>query len=87
MHGIDLGPLTPRIPKVIKSVDLAPAVFVDDLPRLRERLDEPPADLTLIGRRALRSNNSWMHNSARLVKGKNDCTLMMHPDDAQSRGL
>jgi anaerobic selenocysteine-containing dehydrogenase len=94
-HGVDLGPLEPRLPKVLatkgRRVALAPAPFVDDVARLEARLEEAPAsradELLLIGRRNLRSNNSWMHNSQRLVKGPEACTLIMHPDDARSRGL
>ena len=89
-HGVDLGPLQPRLPGRLRTpdrrVDLAPATFLDDVPRLRARLDRPPGDLVLIGRRQLRSNNSWMHNSERLVKGKPRCTLLVHPDDAAARG-
>ena len=90
-HGIDLGPLVPQFPARLQTRDkrlrLAPQVFLADLPRLESRLGDPPAGLVLIGRRALRSNNSWMHNSERLVKGPAACTLLMHPDDAQARGL
>jgi anaerobic selenocysteine-containing dehydrogenase len=43
--------------------------------------------LLLIGRRQLRSNNSWMHNCHRLVRGKQRCTLLMHPEDAVRLGL
>jgi anaerobic selenocysteine-containing dehydrogenase len=64
-------------------------VYLDDLPRLRRRLERHGAhgDLVLIGRRQPRSNNSWMHNSERLVKGTSRCTLLIHPDDARDRGL
>ena len=90
-HGVDLGPLQPRLPARLQTRDkrlrLSPKAFLADLPRLESRLDEAPADLVLIGRRALRSNNSWMHNSERLVKGPAACTLLMHPDDAAARGL
>ncbi len=93
-HGIDLGPLVPRMPAVLNTpthrVQLAPPRLVADLPRLRARLDAPapaPDTLLLIGRRTLRSNNSWMHNSLRMVKGRPRCTLLMHPDDAARRGL
>ena len=90
-HGVALGPMKPALPEALDTEDqrlaLAPQVFVDDLPRLAERVAEPPPSLTLIGRRSLRSNNSWMHNSARLVKGRSPCTLLMHPDDAHERGL
>jgi anaerobic selenocysteine-containing dehydrogenase len=92
-HGIDLGPLEPCLPARLgtpgKTIDLAPGRFVQDLPRLREwaRQVDSNGSLRLIGRRDLRSNNSWMHNSERLVKGRDRCTLLMHPDDAGSRGL
>lgn len=91
-HGLDLGALEPRLPGRLQHADrrirLVPAVYEQDLPRLRARLDEAAPDgLVLIGRRQLRSNNSWMHNSLRLVKGKPRCTLMIHPDDAAARGL
>ena len=91
-HGIDLGPLEPVLPDRLftrdKRIDLAPSIYLEDLPRLAASLDTPPnGELSLIGRRELRTNNSWMHNSHRLVKGKERCTLMMHPDDAAARGL
>ncbi|MCC7535785.1 MAG: molybdopterin oxidoreductase family protein [Deltaproteobacteria bacterium] len=92
-HGLDLGPLVPRLPDVLRTRDrrvhLAPAPLVADLDRLAAGLDREPADgeLLLIGRRSLRSNNSWMHNSHRLVKGPARCTLLMHPEDARQRGL
>jgi anaerobic selenocysteine-containing dehydrogenase len=94
-HGIDLGPLRPALPARLctpgRRIHLAPAPFVADLERLRGELDAAPIadpdELLLIGRRQLRSNNSWMHNSRRLVKGKETCTLLMHPDDAARRGL
>ncbi len=93
-HGVDLGPLEPRLPEVLatpqKRIALAPRPFLDDVARLEARLDAARLDdeqLLLIGRRQLRSNNSWMHNSERLVKGPEACTLLMHPDDARARGL
>jgi anaerobic selenocysteine-containing dehydrogenase len=88
-HGVDLGPLTPRLPGRLKSgvVELAPALYLADLPRLAARFERPPHGLVMIGRRHLRSNNSWMHNSERLVKGPPRCTLMIHPDDATARNL
>jgi anaerobic selenocysteine-containing dehydrogenase len=91
-HGIDLGPLEPRIPEVLKTptgqVELAPPSFLADLPRLVDALAEHRnGDLTLIGRRHVRSNNSWMHNVDVLVKGKDRCTLQVHPDDASRLGL
>jgi anaerobic selenocysteine-containing dehydrogenase len=92
-HGIDLGPLEPRLPEVLRTpsgmVELAAEPLVADVARLRAALDRtaeaPP--LVLIGRRQLRSNNSWMHNVGVLVKGRPRCTLLVHPDDAARYGL
>jgi anaerobic selenocysteine-containing dehydrogenase len=91
-HGIDLGPLRPQLPARLgtpgKRLQLAPEIFLRDLQRLEARLAQPAQEgLVLIGRRALRSNNSWMHNSLRLVKGPAGCVLLMHPEDAAARGL
>jgi anaerobic selenocysteine-containing dehydrogenase len=90
-HGLDLGPLESRFPGRLrtpgKRIDVAPRRLVADLPRLRTMMRAAPAELVLIGRRQLRSNNSWCHNSARLVKGKPRCTLLMHPRDAAARGI
>jgi len=92
-HGIDLGPLQPRMPAAMRQpdgmIDLAPEVLVGDVAqRMVPLLDADPDDgLLLIGRRHLRSNNSWMHNVEVLVKGKPRCTLQVHPDDAGARGL
>ena len=92
-HGIDLGPLAPCLPDRLgtpsKRMDLAPGPFVQDMGRLRDGLGGAESDgrLRLIGRRDLRSNNSWMHNSERLVKGRDRCTLLMHPGDAARHGL
>ena len=70
-------------------LELTPVPLVEDWRRVRARLDNPvPADrLLLIGRRHVRSNNSWMHNIESLVSGRSRCTLLMHPDDAKSRGI
>ncbi len=88
-HGIDLGPLTPRLRGLLagRKIDLAPALFAADVPRVEAHLQAAAGELVLIGRRSLRSNNSWMHNSQRLVKGPARCTLLVHPDDARRRGL
>jgi anaerobic selenocysteine-containing dehydrogenase len=91
-HGLDLGPLVPRLPERLGTADhkvhLAPAAYLGDLARLTATYAGPPAaGLVLIGRRHLRSNNSWMHNSERLAKGPARCTLLIHPDDAAARGL
>lgn len=92
-HGVDLGPLVPCVPERLPKgrIDLAPEAFVADLARLRsDLLDDPELEgprLRLIGRRQLRTNNSWMHNVPKLVSGKPRCTLLMHPTDAESRSL
>ncbi|MFC5261268.1 molybdopterin-dependent oxidoreductase [Kribbella qitaiheensis] len=89
--GIDLGPLQPALPGALrnksKRIDLAQRMILDDLPRLSAFLLAGRNGLVLIGRRHLRSNNSWMHNSARLVKGKPRHQLLMNPDDLLSRDL
>lgn len=98
--GIDLGPLQPQLPARLRSKDQTircdtPEPLAD-LARLRSEF--PAAGgaarehgqlrpLQLIGRRHVRSNNSWMHNYRRLVKGRNRCTLLMHPEDLQQRGI
>ncbi len=91
-HGIDLGPLQPRLPRALSTpsgkVELLPEPIREDLRRLEARLDESPREgLVLVGRRHLRSNNSWMHNVAPLMKGRDRCTLQIHPDDASRLGL
>lgn len=94
-HGEDLGALTSVIPQrlIDKRIYLAPDEIIADVPRLQAELSsqiEASADgfdLLLIGRRHVRSNNSWMHNVKRLVRGKNRCTMMMNPDDAEKYAL
>jgi len=91
-HGIDLGPLEPSLPDRLftadKKIDCAPEPLMKDLARLEEAVAETPDErLLLIGRRHLRSNNSWLHNSARLVKGPRRDQMLMHPDDLAARGL
>ena len=91
-NGVDLGPLQPSLPERLFTrdgkINLAPRRYLDDLGRLHEALAAPAGEsLQLIGRRHVRSNNSWMHNSQRLVKGKDRCTLMIHPKDASRLGL
>lgn len=89
-HGLDLGALEPRLPEALRTptgrIDLAPEPFVAALAGLSA---EPAADggMVLVGRRHLRSNNSWMHNSDRLARGRAQCTLQIHPDDAARLGL
>ena len=92
-HGLDWGPLIERMPTMIKTksgkVELAPEPIVADLDRLAVAFAKGPKDdgLVLVGRRHLRSNNSWMHNVKVLVKGKERCTLQVHPDDATRLGV
>ena len=93
-HGLDLGPLRPRLPGRLATPDrrirLVPDRFERDLQRLEAALSAPAGEageLLLVGRRLLRSNNSWMHNSRRLVKGPAACTLLLHPRDAAARAL
>ncbi len=93
-HGIDFGALKPQLPRRLftkdKKVVLAHPLFLKDLGRLNRTLSTMADDtypFSLIGRRHLRSNNSWMHNSKRLTKGKNRCTVLMHPKDATSLNL
>jgi anaerobic selenocysteine-containing dehydrogenase len=98
-HGVDLGALEPCLPARLRTpgrrIDAAPQPFLADLDRLRERLvaadataiATEPGELRLIGRRHVQSNNSWMHNVPRLMRGRPRCTLLMHPQDAARRGL
>ncbi|RZI82871.1 MAG: molybdopterin oxidoreductase family protein [Rubrivivax sp.] len=93
-QGIDLGALRPGLAQSLakkgRGIPLLPPAIADELPQLAATLTSQsvPADaLTLIGRRDVRSNNSWMHNSERLVSGKARCVLWMHADDASARGL
>jgi anaerobic selenocysteine-containing dehydrogenase len=91
-HGIDLGPMRPRLPDVLRTpsgkIELAPEELLADIPRLEAELgSHMNGQLVLIGRRQLRSNNSWMHNLPALVKGKDRCTVWVNPDDAERLGL
>lgn len=91
-HGVDLGPLEPRIPEVLRTpsgkIELAPDVLVRDTERLRASLGRRRnGELLLVGRRQLRSNNSWMHNLPTLAGGANRCTAHIHPDDAARLGV
>ncbi|MFG1931723.1 molybdopterin-dependent oxidoreductase [Mycobacterium sp. NPDC048908] len=90
-HGVDFGPLAPRIPEVLKTrsgrIELAPEALTVEVPRLRDSLSRGDNGFVLIGRRHLRSNNSWMHNLPALAGGTNRCTLQIHPDDAAELGL
>ncbi len=89
--GIDLGELQPRIPEMLRTpsgkVELAPPLLIADLPRALADLQSPAPDMVLIGRRDVRTNNSWMHNLPTLAKGPFRCTALVHPDDATRLGL
>lgn len=91
-NGVDLGPLRPNLAERIrtpnKRIHAVPVPLVEELARFRADLASTPVDsLRLIGRRHVRSNNSWLHNSKRLVKGPDRCTLMIHSADAAARGI
>jgi anaerobic selenocysteine-containing dehydrogenase len=87
-----MGPLKPRLPARLKTDDglihCAPEMPLKDLALFKAEFTVPAKDsFSLIGRRHIRSNNSWLHNSHRLLKGPNRCTLMIHPNDAAGLGL
>ncbi|MCQ8896402.1 molybdopterin oxidoreductase family protein [Limnobacter humi] len=95
-HGIDLGPLKPSFPARLqtpqKQIEAAPAPVLQAAQAFVSELGTAVSATTdntfrLIGRRHIRSNNSWMHNSERLVKGRDRCTAMIHPDDAKQLGV
>jgi len=95
-HGIDLGALRPCILERLQTddelIDIAPGLFVVDLNRLEKTYFDEAAEsknypFALIGRRNLRQHNTWTHNSDRLKRGRNQCTLLLHPDDAESIGI
>ncbi len=91
-HGVDYGAMQPRLPEVLRTpsgtIELAHPVLLGDVARLRDALPRlEQRSLVLVGRRHLRSNNSWMHNIEVLVKGKPRCTLHVHPDDAARLGV
>jgi anaerobic selenocysteine-containing dehydrogenase len=89
--GIDLGELAPRLPEALRTpsgkVELAPPELLADLQRALADLDTPAPPLALVGRRDVRSNNSWMHNLPTLAKGRDRCTALVHPHDAARAGL
>ncbi|OBB86363.1 molybdopterin dinucleotide-binding protein [Mycobacterium colombiense] len=90
-NGIDFGPMVAQLPDILgtadKKVRLAPQYLLDDLPRLAARMERPADPLVLVSRRHLRSNNTWLHNVPALMKGKDRCTLLIHPDDAARCGV
>lgn len=90
-NGINFGPMVAQVPEILgtsdKKIRLAPEYLLDDIPRLARRLEREPDELVLVSRRHLRSNNSWLHNVSALMKGRDRCTLLMHPADAGARGI
>lgn len=90
-NGVDFGPMVPQLPDLLatsdKKIRLAPQYLLDDLPRLAARMERPAEPLVLVSRRHLRSNNTWLHNVPALMKGKDRCTLLIHPDDAARCGI
>ncbi len=90
-HGIDLGPLEPMLPERLytrdQRINLVPALYFRALQGLPAPKPEAADQMLMIGRRHIRSNNSWMHNSQRLVKGKGRCNVMIHPQDAERLGV
>ena len=90
-HGIDLGALEPKMPEMLRTpsgrIELSPEVFINDLKRLKESMVDVDLDqMLLVGRRDLKSNNSWMHNIKVLTKGSLSCTAHIHPNDAARIG-
>ncbi|OLE21465.1 MAG: molybdopterin-binding oxidoreductase [Actinobacteria bacterium 13_1_20CM_3_71_11] len=90
-HGIDLGPLEPRIPEILRTrsgrIELCPEPIVAQVRSLADEPAPQPDGFVVIGRRHLRSNNSWMHNVPGLVKGRELCTLVVNRGDAARLGL
>jgi len=90
-HGIDMGPMVPRLEEILATpsgkIELAPPHITADVPRLARRLERQRDELVLVSRRHLRSNNSWLHNLESLVRGRDRCTLLIHPEDAARCGV
>jgi len=89
-HGIDLGSLKPNLKERISELVLFPSIFVEGLKEISKNMHSffgLNHHLALIGRRELRSNNSWMHNIPRLIKGEERCKVWIHPEDAQKMGI
>lgn len=90
-NGIDLGELTPRMPEMLRTpsgkIELAPPALLQDLQRAAQAIMQPVPAMVIVGRRDVRSNNSWMHNLPILAKGPMRCTALVHPADAKRLGL
>jgi anaerobic selenocysteine-containing dehydrogenase len=91
LGGIDLGDLQPRMPEILRTpsgkIELAPPLVLQDLQRAAQDLRRLAPDLVVIGRRDVRTNNSWMHNLPTLAKGPFRCTALVHSQDAERLGL
>jgi anaerobic selenocysteine-containing dehydrogenase len=90
-HGVDLGALQPRLPEILRTpsgrIELWPEAVAAELAAVDAALRDPPPDLVVVGRRDVRSNNSWMHNLPTLAKGPERCTALLHPHDAARHGV
>ncbi len=92
-HAVDLGAMEPRLPDILRTpgrrIPLAHPYLLRDLPRLRARLEAGRGDgsLLLVGRRQTRNMNSWLHNLPVLARGRERCSLLVHPEDAARLGL
>ena len=90
-NGIDLGELQPRMPELLRTpsgkIELAPPALLQDLQRAEQAIAQPVPAMVIVGRRDVRSNNSWMHNLPVLAKGPMRCTALVHPADAKRLGL
>jgi len=94
-HGVDLGPLQTSLSERLLTADgkinLMPQLYIDDLPRLNAVMNQSAKNsdypFELIGRRLVKSHNTWTQNSARLIKGRDQCTLEIHPEDAKALGI
>jgi anaerobic selenocysteine-containing dehydrogenase len=90
-HGADLGALAPRLPEILRTpsgkIELWPAAVAAELAAVDEALAAEAPALVVVGRRDVRSNNSWMHNLPTLAKGPERCTALLHPSDAARHGV
>jgi anaerobic selenocysteine-containing dehydrogenase len=90
-HGVDLGALAPRLPGILRTpsgrIELWPAPVAAELAAVDAALADAPSALVVVGRRDVRSNNSWMHNLPTLAKGPERCTALLHPEDAARHGV
>jgi anaerobic selenocysteine-containing dehydrogenase len=94
-HGVALGELrTGVLREKLRTPDRKVRLWHPEIERELARLhrataepEDPGYPLRLIGRRDLRSNNSWLHNVPKLMAGDRCRRLRIHPDDAARLGL